>query len=69
MIPTQSGGLTNKPSMKWVYRLFHGIHVLKVKVRKRIDLFVLNLNELLHKIINYFGPVACKIYDVEPIPR
>jgi transposase len=67
LMPTQSGGLTNKPSMKWVYRLFYGIHVLKVKTRNKLELYVLNLNELLHKIIRYFGPVACKIYDIESV--
>jgi transposase len=63
-IRSQSGKDTMKPSQKWVYRMFQGIHVLRIKVGDIIQEIVLNLNDMLCKIIRYFGEVACRIYDV-----
>ena len=63
-IPSQSNKETNSPSMKWVYRLFHGIHVLKLNLNNQIQHIVLNLNELLQRIVTYFGELACNIYGV-----
>ena len=62
-IPSQSNKETNKPTMKWIYRLFHGIHVLKLN--NNMQHIVLNLNDLLRRIIIYFGDFACNIYDVK----
>ncbi len=63
-LPSQSGKLTDKPSMKWVYRLFHGVHVLKIKCSGSMNHLVLNVNDLLRKIIRAFGEVACRIYSI-----
>lgn len=63
-ILSQSGYATNRPSMKWVYRLFHGVHVLKVDINQLYHEIVLNVNDIMKKIILYFGPVACTIYDI-----
>ena len=63
-LPSQSGQATNKPSMKWVYRLFHGVHILKIKQEDCQQTLVLNVSDLLRKIIAYFGQVACHIYNV-----
>lgn len=62
-LPSQSGKATDKPSMKWIYRLFHGVHVLKI--RHATQAMILNINDLLLKIIRYFGEVACRIYNIQ----
>ena len=64
-LPLQTGRLSNKPSMKWIYRIFHGVHVLKLRVQDKIERMVLNLNDTLCRIINYFGDVACRVYDIQ----
>lgn len=66
-LPLASGKMSNNPSMKWIYRMFLGIHVLKIKIDNKIQQIVLNLDDTLRKIIRYFGEVACKIYDIEYI--
>jgi transposase len=63
-ITSQSGKETKIPSMKWIYRLFYGVHVLLMKMPDQIQEIVLNINDLLQRIIIYFGDVACKIYDI-----
>jgi transposase len=65
-LPSQSGKQTSTPSMKWIYRLFHGVHVLKLKVDNAVHCMILNLNDTLQNIVRYFGDVACKIYEIEP---
>jgi transposase len=65
-LPSQSGKMTNKPSMKWIYRLFHGVHVLKLR-ETSFRTLVLNVDELLRKIIRYFGDTACRIYNIESL--
>lgn len=63
-LPSQSGKETDNPSMKWIYRLFHGVHVLKIS-HSTLKTMVLNVNDLLRKIIRYFGQLACRIYNIE----
>jgi transposase len=65
-IPNQLGKLTEKPTMKWIFRLFHGIHVLKLQLNDQVQEMVLNVTEVLRKIILYFGDFACRIYDIQP---
>ena len=64
-LPSQSGKQTSNPSMKWIYRLFHGVHVLKLRYEGAVHQMVLNINQTLKKIIGYFGEVAARIYDVQ----
>ncbi|HLP34791.1 MAG TPA: IS1634 family transposase [Amoebophilaceae bacterium] len=63
-LPTQSGRENQKPSMKWIYRLFHGVHVLHLEADGLLTSMVINLNELRKRIIGYFGVLACSIYEV-----
>jgi hypothetical protein len=50
--------------MKWIYRLFHGVHVLHLEADGLLTSMVINLNELRKRIIGYFGVLACSIYEV-----
>ena len=50
--------------MKWIYRLFHGVHVLHLEGDGLLTSMVINLNELRKRIIRYFGALACSIYEV-----
>lgn len=61
-IPDQKRKPTNKPSMKWVYFLFLGVHELTIMIEDKFKTIVINVNSLLKKILNYFGPRARQIY-------
>lgn len=65
-IPSQTGRQIDNPSMKWVYRMFHGVHILKMKINNVEQDFVLNMTDLLRRIVTYFGDIACKIYGILP---
>lgn len=65
-IPNQDGKPTKKPTMKWVYRMFHGIQVLHIRAKNFFQELVINLDDVLKTIIGYFGAHAMRIYSLEP---
>ena len=61
-IPDQLSKETKKPTMAWVFRLFHGVHVWTIRQGEKTQTLVVNLTTLMKRIISYFGPSAEKIY-------
>lgn len=61
-IPDQLSKETNRPTMAWVFRLFHGVHVWTVRQGEKMQTLVVNLTALMKRIISYFGPSAERIY-------
>ena len=61
-IPNPLGKPTDKPSMKWVFRMFHGVQVWVIPQSSGVQALVVNLTPVLRKIIRYFGPGAEGIY-------
>jgi hypothetical protein len=37
---------TSKPSLKWIFKLFHGVSVLNVKVKSEMSSFIVNINQV-----------------------
>lgn len=64
-VESQTGKPTNNPSMKWIYRLFLGISVIKLQLKNQVQELVSNVTEELSRIIKYFGAKAMLIYEVE----
>ncbi len=64
-IPNQNGQPTKNPTMKWVYRLFHGIQILHIRRKNFLQELVINLNDVLKTIVGYFGVHAMRIYGLE----
>ena len=63
-LPNQLGKPTQKPSMAWVFRLFHGVHLLTIKFSSGVQKLVINLTKTTEKIINFFGEKAKWIYGL-----
>lgn len=63
-IPNQKGKDTQTPTMKWVYRLFHGVQVLNIHTKVFTQKLVINLDSLLKRIVGYFGTRALEIYGI-----
>ena len=63
-IPSQTKKETAKPSMQWVYRLFHGVQVITLRIQEVTQEIVINLKVVHKKIICYFGSRAKEIYGV-----
>ena len=63
-LPSQTKKATAKPSMKWVYRMFHGVHLVKFTFQEITQEIVINLKDVHKKIIVYFGQIAMDIYGI-----
>lgn len=61
-IPSQTKKPTNKPSLQWVYFLFRVVNELRIKTNNHVQTMVVNLDEVLRKIIKHFGKRANEIY-------
>ncbi len=61
-IPSQSGKMTQNPSMKWVYFLFRSVHELYIQTQSTLQRVILNVHEGLQEIIRHFGSRARAIY-------
>jgi transposase len=64
-VPDQKKRLTQKPTLQWICRMFHGIHIWTLKMGEVKISKTLNLTPFLKRIISYFGPVACNVYGVQ----
>jgi len=61
-VPSQTKKETQRPSMKWIYFLFRSINELHIQTDNHTRKIVVNLNNLLKRIIGYFGQRAQAIY-------
>ena len=61
-VPDQRRKPTDKPSMKWVYFLFLGVQELQIAMGNQVQILVINVNEVLKRIVSHFGDRAREIY-------
>ena len=61
-IPNQLGRATRTPTMRWIFQLFEGVHLLIHTARNKTEEIVLNMNPLRHHILAILGPPFEKIY-------
>ena len=61
-LPDQRRKPTQKPSIKWIFFLFSGVHELTINMGEQTKQLVINVNPLLKEIISYLGPRAKEIY-------
>jgi transposase len=61
-IPNQLGKPTATPTMRWVFQIFEGVHLLIKRTQEGIHEIVLNLNPLRRHILQVLGPPFQKVY-------
>lgn len=62
-IPNQVGKPTQKPTMRWIFQLFEGVHLLIQKISNGFCERVLNLNKTRNQILMVLGSKFEKIYS------
>ena len=62
-IPNQLGKETRTPTMRWVFQLFEGIHLLIQKTRSGFKEIILNMNPVRRHVLAILGPQFEKIYS------
>lgn len=61
-VPSQTGKPTKRPTMRWIFQIFEGVHVLYRHIGNTFEEVVLNLNSLRAKILDILGPPFKKRY-------
>jgi hypothetical protein len=61
-IPDAMKKPTQTPSLRWVYFLFRVVNEVVIAVGNNAQRLVVNVNDVLRKIIRHFGPRASEIY-------
>jgi transposase len=62
-VPNQLGKPTPTPTMRWIFQLFEGVHLLIHKTRKGVEEMVLNMNPVRYHVLAILGPPFEKIYS------
>jgi transposase len=62
-LPDQRGKPTTTPTMRWIFQIFEGVHVLFHQVADQLEELVLNLTPERTKILEVLGPPFQKIYE------
>lgn len=61
-IPDQKGRATQRPTMRWVFQLFEGIHVLCIQAQEFQKRMVTNVREIHLQIATLLGEPVLKFY-------
>lgn len=59
-VPNQKGKLIPNPTMRWVFQLFMGIHLLLIQA---VQALVFNLNDLHRQVLELLGPPYEALYS------
>ncbi|MBI5274793.1 MAG: hypothetical protein HY860_07070 [Chlamydiales bacterium] len=62
-VPNQLGKKTSTPTMRWIFQLFEGIHLLMYKTREGCKEIILNMNPVRSHILAILGSQFKKIYS------
>jgi transposase len=63
-VPNQLGKPTPTPTMRWIFQLFEGVHLLIQNTQDGLKEIVLNMNPVRHHVLAILGPQFQKIYSV-----
>ena len=61
-VPNQLGKATRTPTMRWIFQLFEGVHLLIQTVEDKTEEIVLNMNPVRSHVLAILGPRFEKIY-------
>jgi transposase len=61
-VPNQLGKATRTPTMRWIFQLFEGVHLLIRETQDKIEEIILNMNPVRSRVLAILGPPFEKIY-------
>jgi transposase len=61
-VPNQLGKATRTPTMRWIFQLFEGVHLLICATPDKTEEMVLNMNPVRNHVLAILGPPFEKIY-------
>jgi transposase len=62
-LPNQLGKPTKRPTMRWIFQLFEGVHLLIHRLSSGVQERVLNMNQVRYQVLSVLGGKFEKIYS------
>ena len=63
-LPNQIGQPTATPTLRWIFQLLDGIHVVSRVIQHQVQVIIEGLTDLRKKILQLFGQNVCQIYHI-----
>jgi len=63
-LPNQIDQPTKRPTLRWVFQLFEGIHLINLINKTGTKTLIDRLSDLRQKILRLLGPSVCRIYQI-----
>jgi len=63
-VPNQVNKPTKRPTMRWMFQCFEGIDLLHIRMGSRLQIQVLGLQALHHKVLRLLGPPYAHFYGL-----
>ena len=64
VLPNQINQPTKTPTMRWIFQLMEGIHVVQMRIDGVVKRIVHGINEMKRKIILLMGLTVMRIYCI-----
>ena len=68
-LPNQINQPTNRPTLRWIFQLLEGIHVVYLKVENKVKKAFTGINPLIRKILGFFSTRTQRIYGLLENPQ
>jgi transposase len=65
-VPNQVNKPTKRPTMRWIFQCFEGIHLLHIRTGSRFQTQILGLQALHQQVLRLLGPVYSQFYFFSP---
>ena len=62
-LPNQLGKPTDRPTIRWIFQVFEGVHVIYHRVGNELRTVVANIKKFHQEVLNLLGGVFVTIYD------
>lgn len=62
-LPNQIGQPTQTPTMRWLFQLMEGIHVVLITTGLVVETTIHGINEVQQQIISHLGEAVIRIYN------
>ncbi len=62
-LPNQLGKPTQRPTLRWIFQVFEGVHVIYHRMDKQLRTVVANVKSFHREVLNLLGGVFVTIYD------
>lgn len=62
-LPNQLGKPTQKPTLRWIFQVFEGVHVIYHRIDQNLRTVVANIKQFHREVLDLLGGVFTTIYD------